>query len=110
MVKFMARQGDVLIEKIKNLPKEAVEVNHKGLIILAEGEVTGHAHKIKVQPHANRISKYFDCGDGVSALVVDGGPVVVEHEEHAPIQLDDGVYKILRQKEYSPQAIRSVAD
>ena len=34
----------------------------------------------------------------------------VTHEEHASIQLPKGNYRIVRQREYSPEAIRNVAD
>ena len=107
MKKFMARQGDILIERIASLPDNAKEVEYKSWIVLAEGEVTGHAHTIKT---TNRITKYFDLGDDVRAVAVKGRSVTVEHQEHAPIELDEGIYKVSRQKEYTPQAIRNVAD
>ncbi len=36
--------------------------------------------------------------------------VTVRHEEHSPITLDSGTYRIGRQVEYSPEALRNVAD
>ena len=41
------RQGDVLLVPVASLPAGCVEVpNDKGRIVLAYGEVTGHAHAI----------------------------------------------------------------
>ena len=37
-------------------------------------------------------------------------PVALEHDEHETIQLPPGDYRIIRQREYSPEAIRNVAD
>ncbi|MGH9523996.1 MAG: hypothetical protein ACRD3E_15850 [Terriglobales bacterium] len=36
--------------------------------------------------------------------------VRIVHEEHAPIVLPPGDYEIVRQREYSPEEIRNVAD
>lgn len=42
------RQGDVLIERIDSVPDDAQPVPlEDGRIVLAHGEVTGHAHAIK---------------------------------------------------------------
>jgi hypothetical protein len=34
----------------------------------------------------------------------------VTHEEHGPITLPRGTYRVWRQREYSPEAIRVVRD
>jgi len=98
------RQGDVFIDRVKAIPKDAKPVKRdKGRVVLAYGEVTGHAHAI-VEPEA----LLFDVG-GELYLEADG-TVTLRHEEHAPITIDPGVYKVTRQREYSPEAIRNVAD
>jgi hypothetical protein len=42
------RQGDVLITRVDKIPKGATEIasNKERGVVLAEGEVTGHAHRI----------------------------------------------------------------
>lgn len=41
------RQGDVLLVRVSNLPAKAtVRARENGRVILAHGEVTGHAHAI----------------------------------------------------------------
>lgn len=34
----------------------------------------------------------------------------IVHEEHGPITLTTGLYRVVRQREYTPTAIRNVAD
>jgi hypothetical protein len=38
------------------------------------------------------------------------GPAALAHDEHATIMLPPGNYRIVRQREYSPEEIRDVAD
>jgi hypothetical protein len=104
----MFRQGDVLIVPIKKLPKDLEPVAREdGCIVLAHGEVTGHAHAIRDQKAALfRDPKLAAIFMNVSA----DGPVALEHEEHGTIKIPPGNYQIVRQREYSPETIRNVAD
>jgi hypothetical protein len=97
------RQGDVLIRRVdESIPENAKKV--EGRMILAYGEVTGHCHEV--------------FGEAVSMHVVDESmryldvqmDAFVRHEEHAPIHLPPGRYRIVQQREYSPEEIRNVAD
>lgn len=96
------RQGDVLIKKINKLPKNSTKQKLEGDIILAHGEVTGHAHRIK------------DGADwwknGETMILEVNNSAKITHEEHHTIDLEAGFYKVKRQREYSPEAIRNVAD
>lgn len=99
------RQGDVLIEKVDALPQGVRAIEREGgRVILAHGEVTGHAHAI-VEGGAD----LFETVNGEHFLRLER-PVSVRHEEHAPIPLDAGVYRVLRQREYTPEAVRFVLD
>lgn len=42
------RQGDVLVHRIASIPTDAVFVANTSRIIIAHGEVTGHAHALDV--------------------------------------------------------------
>lgn len=97
------RQGDILIRKIKSAPKGERERVADG--ILAHGEVTGHCHRIA--DHA--AAELFNCGEGMYLSVGSGGVSIV-HDEHDPIVLSRGNYEVIRQREYSPEEIRNVAD
>ena len=108
MKKVQYRQGDVLIRRVARElpgdPKPRAIPREKGRIVLAHGEATGHAHAIKA-PKAS----LFEVA-GKIYLSVDGDTVALEHEEHATVEIPEGLYEITRQREYSPQAIRNVAD
>lgn len=106
----MFRQGDVMVSRVKAIPagaKAVKQTNDK--IVLAWGEVTGHSHAI-AEPEAREYT-FADAGGIVRRFleVFDRG-ATVRHEEHAPIPLPPGFYEITQQREYTPEAIRNVAD
>lgn len=109
------RQGDVFIQRLSDteeVPEQAKPVPHdNGRTILAYGEVTGHAHAL---PSTAKLFRMEDNGSGApnltSYLKIEGMPCSLKHEEHAPIELQPGTYKVTIQREYSPEAIRAVAD
>jgi hypothetical protein len=151
------RQGDVLIARIAALPvklkKAALE---GGKVILAHGEVTGHAHafaptdaekftdergaeffNVKGRPlHFNlplvrrwkdqvmvnhpelgMIEFYVhDVQVVANRVVVAGDFGLLKHDEHTAQGIPAGIYRgagmngTVRQREYSPEEIRRVAD
>jgi len=103
MIQF--RQGDVLIRSVTSIPASAhPKARDQGRVVLAYGEVTGHAHAID-----DALAEMFEKKDGTLYLKA-GGDVALRHEEHATITLPQGVYEIVHQREYSPEEIRRVAD
>lgn len=105
----MYRQGDVLVRSIAALPATATEVANIDRIVLAWGEVTGHAHAIAV--NEAREFTHTDAGNVVRRFlhVFDKG-TSLHHEEHATIPLPPGFYEIVQQREYTPEAVRNVVD
>ena len=104
----MYRQGDVLIIPTDSIPTTATAILAKGSSsILAEGEVTGHAHRM---PH--RTAKLFRTEENERFLRVMGpAPVALKHEEHKPVHVPPGNYKVVIHTEYVPGALpRQVAD
>ena len=104
----MLRQGDVLlipvdqdISKAKKISKDSAP------IVLAEGETTGHAHKI-----AKAMAVLYMLGQAAEAIRIlqVKRKTQLVHEEHGALDLDPGLYKVVQQREYSPEAIRNVAD
>lgn len=96
------RHGDVIIQQVDALPKDPEPLPH---LILAHGELTGHAHRIAPASGA----KLFRSVKGLFLEVESDGLAVV-HEEHASIALPQGIYRVWRQREYSPEEIRIVRD
>ena len=94
------RQGDVFIVSVPKLPKDVSPQRP----VLAEGEVTGHAHRIKDPATA----QVFRGTDGLFLEVSRETTVI--HDEHQPITLPRGAYAIRIQREYHPKEIRRVVD
>jgi len=112
---IILRQGDVLVKKTrKKVSAQAKRITDNGRTILAYGEVTGHAHEVitEAPPMTGDdvpAQQFFEEPDGTRLLVVRG-PVMLRHEEHAPLVIPEGTYEVIRQVEYTPTAIRTVAD
>jgi hypothetical protein len=99
------RQGDVLIEAVAKLPANVTRQKaDNGRIILAHGEATGHHHSVDIDA-----ADWWKTEGGEQFLTVKT-QTAVEHQEHAPIALPPGNYRVRRQREYTPEAIRNVAD
>lgn len=101
----MYRQGDVLLIPVPCAPEGAQRQKREGLrIILATGEATGHAHAVET------VGAELLASGTERFLRVPAGGASVTHEEHAPIALPAGTYRVVVQREYSPEEIRRVAD
>ena len=97
------RQGDVLIVAVSDLPNAVQAEKREGDIILAHGEVTGHAHRINSE-------KARMWSAGAERFLQAMEAVALTHEEHATVTIPPGTYRIAIQTEYTPQAVRRVAD
>lgn len=102
------QQGDVLITKIESIPTGLKKLQPKGRgYVIAEGEVTGHAHTI--------------APDAVEEMFVDDAGVIyaqlkkqvdLVHEEHGPISLEAGLYRFngLQEYDHFKEEARQVVD
>jgi hypothetical protein len=111
-MQIIIRQGDVLLISTDELPTDAVDITPQtGRVVLALGEVTGHAHAIyergaQTQPTVRLWQA------GVERFLQVLTRVPLQHEEHTALSLPPGIYELSRQVEYdSEQArLRYVAD
>lgn len=105
------RQGDVLFTRIARLPQG--ERHKRENATVAHGEVTGHSHALAVEDR--EAAEVLEIGKGLyvhvsgSGIRIESGATFV-HEEHAPVTLPRGTYRVTIQREYSPEAIRNVID
>ena len=99
------RQGDVLLMAVKAIPKKAQQVapDERGRVVLAYGEVTGHAHALD----SREVVEWTAEGE---RFIQSALGAMLKHEEHSTIALPAGTYKVIQQKEYSPEGLRNVAD
>ncbi len=99
------RQGDVLIATADDVPQYARRLYSP---VLVQGEATGHAHRIE-DPASAEIWHCITAGQQEWYLRV-GESTRLIHDEHRPITLPAGIYRVWQQREYSPGANRSVMD
>jgi hypothetical protein len=102
----MYRQGDVLVVAFEGIPRRAKSVDRdRGRVVLAYGEATGHAHAI-----ADPGAALLQHEDELYLRVTAAGGVGLRHEEHDTIVVPPGSYRVVRQREYAPEAPHVVAD
>jgi hypothetical protein len=94
------RQGDLLFVQMETLP-EGDLVKRPSLVIVA-GEATGHAHRLTA-------GTILEAPDGALYLEL-AEPTRVVHEEHDALTLDPGWWLVVRQREYTPGAVRTIRD
>jgi hypothetical protein len=99
------QQGDVILRPTNDVPKDAT-IKKDG--VLAEGEATGHAHTLEDPSTAT----LYETKDKDLYLAVTGDSATIRHQEHGPITLPGGVYKIGKVREVDPftEEIHSVQD
>lgn len=101
------QQGDVIMEKVDSVPVGAKTVRPSARgIVLAEGEATGHAHTIVdvAEVEAFTLAEQF--------FLTVGKPIVVTHEEHRPVTLEPGTWRvaIVREFDHFQEEARRVMD
>ncbi len=99
---MLFRHGDVLIQKVSKLPDDVKRLRHR---TLAHGELTGHSHQM-------RESKQVSLWQSSTQLYlnIESPHATVVHQEHAPIEIPKGFYRVWRQREYTPERIVIVRD
>ena len=98
----MWRHGDVLIAAAQAVPPAA---RRQFSAVLAYGEITGHSHRFQ---DADAVELWEH--DGILFVNVLAKTATIVHEEHRPITIPRGTYRVWMQREYTPEAIRQVAD
>jgi len=105
----LIQQGDVLIFTNATLPADAKAVQPvHGRVVLAEGEVTGHAHVADLMRFPGTALFESPSGRFLQALT----DIEIVHEEHKTVRVPKGIHQIRIVKEVDPftEEIRSVKD
>ncbi len=95
------RHGDVLIATVEQIPARA---ERQPTLVLAQGEVTGHSHRVEDARKA-QIWKY-----GAQVFLEVQNETRIVHQEHKPLILPPGLYRVWQQREYTPESIVRVRD
>lgn len=95
MNRLPIRQGDILLIPVEVLPSAAAKLTSQ--VILAEGEVTGHAHRLT----ADEILEWSVGGQKyVRVLGAEKGNL--QHEDHDPVAVavvvPEQTYRVVQQQ------------
>ncbi|AFZ36089.1 hypothetical protein Sta7437_2557 [Stanieria cyanosphaera PCC 7437] len=99
MNKKPIRQGDVIL-----IPTEQTEGQLLTHLTLAEGEVTGHKHRI-----SEGQAELYQTNDTLYLKILSQ-TATLSHEEHQTISIPGGNWMVKIQREYEPRGWRYVAD
>jgi hypothetical protein len=119
--RFLARQGDVMVREVNPATytrlQEAWEAGQVKIterdnnrVVLAYGEVTGHAHAF----HSPKVTMFAADGPLSGRYIKVDEPAALTHEEHDAIEVPVGIYEVVGQREYDDsveiERARRVAD
>lgn len=108
-IKKHYRHGDVILKSIKTIPTQAKRV--EGETVLAEGEVTGHAHRMDAAQAAR-----FVLNERAYLKILTEEPAALTHEEHSRAEISalnyekTPCYEIVIQRDYDPEGDVKVTD
>lgn len=102
--------GDVILFMVTGTPEGFETMKPEPMNALAYGELSGHLHQVQGRCGIDFDLRVNEQTKERHLRVVN--PVLLKHQEHSPIKLPPGDYKIGIQREYDPfeQIIREVAD
>lgn len=106
-----ARQGDVLLTRIDCLPEGLkLEQPVDGHFVVAHSE-SGHSHVVS----ADYVEMYVDEVNPFIGYLTVEDATFIEHlktsfDAHETIQLEPGIYRINRQREYTSEGFRRAMD
>lgn len=108
-------QGDLLIERVEDVLPSGTHVQRlrDGAVVLAEGEATGHRHAIfdaVTMFRDDGLARDIPGGLYIGHVRVEGDTARIQHDEHSPIDLPKGTWRVRRQRELEPQDVRIVTD
>jgi len=116
----MYRQGDVLLERVSDIPER--QKTRESLLVRGEGRNHGHfisgtsldiseAEEGELTEGGGIITQYLEVREEAELkhLLIDSQ---IWTQEHAPILIPPGKYRVIKQREFNPyaRAIRAVRD
>ena len=104
---FLCAQGDILVERVDvaEISGRVIECVTHGTAVVAGGEKAGHYHSVIGSVTLFRDDALArDIPPGLYALhlQVHSARAHLQHDEHAPITLTRGSYRLRRQRQLEP--------
>jgi hypothetical protein len=111
----LCAQGDIMIERVDDAPVsgQILRAAHRGAVVVAAGELTGHHHTLCgcVTLYRNdALARDIPDKLYLGHLAVKASGARLEHEEHAPINLEQGTYRVRRQRQLEPSDDAIIGD
>ena len=109
-LKRFGQQGDVLIKKVNINLDTRDDLKEIDVLVLAEGEATGHSHKaFPIKPDEKIVTFYQT---NIMYFAAPPGGAVIRHEEHNTINVPEGIYKveIVQAYDHFEEETRAVRD
>ena len=103
------QQGDVLLTKIEQVEEKdtikylQLKKDIMNKVVVRYGEATGHHHRFELKDLASgtEVAGYGrQNGDRVNVVKIDGNAATMIHEEHNPISIPPGMYKVTQVREF----------
>jgi len=111
----LCAQGDILVERVDDalVSGQILDTTDGGVVVVAEGELTGHHHKLLgcvALYRDDALARDIPDNLYIGHLQVKGRSARLEHEEHAPINLEPGTYRVRRQRHLEPSDVGIAGD
>lgn len=111
-----AAQGDVMFRRMDALPEGVKLVQPAGDRVVVTHSETGHDHVMVLDRVADPLPsvQMYSTDNPLIAWIKVNRPSSLthlrDHDTHEPIAFKEGVYEVRRQREYTPEGFRQVAD
>lgn len=109
----MLRQGDILLVSVDSIPPDAIDITPAGLrVFLATSDRSGQSHGTL----AKAVRLYavfpvpFDHLRPKERYLSVLNHCALEHDEHDPLPLSPGLYRVVKQRQMDPSGWLNVAD
>lgn len=105
------RQGDLLFIPTTGVGEyETRDTVRREDGVIQEGEATGHNHRVKLEDMP--FAEVFRPSFGEAVVRVSERGVSIVHEEHGPVTLEPGTYRVhvAREFDYTSRIARRVRD
>ena len=104
---FLCAQGDILVERVDDaeISGHVIECVTHGTAVVAGGEKAGHYHSVIGSVTLFRddaLARDIPAGLYALHLQVHSAHARLQHDEHAPITLTRGSYRLRRQRQLEP--------
>jgi hypothetical protein len=111
----LCAQGDILVERVDDAPVsgQILHAADDGVVVVAEGELTGHHHKLfgcVTLYRDDALARDIPDNLYIGHLQVKGPSARLEHQEHGPIKLEQGTYRVRRQRQLEPSDVGLAGD